>query len=290
VVGARRAQFWQMDPDPDLNQYSHSVPVAVAAERSLISYGDGDVVYLGSDGIRALSARDSSNVATLLDIGSPIDSLVQEFTRENTGSEETDSILVRFASFMLTHTSILHPVSGQLWMFLGDQIFVYANHPGAKVKAWSIFDMPQPLAANLSVRNGPEKSQWCADVCQFGTDVMIRNYADEVYIYGGADGSAYDHTEVEVVTPHMDIGRPGTEKHFTGIDLACSGEWRIEVSLDPTCIFWETVAIISDSSHRLQKIAFDLRGHHIAIRATCTSDMAAKLGQMILYHDIEDEK
>lgn len=291
ILGTRGVQFWQMDADPAQNQFLRWAPAQIAGERSVIGYGDGDIVFMGEDGIRSMTARDSSNIATQLDIGSPIDRLVREFLA-TTEIDAVNGSTLPLAMFCGLNPSVLHPTTGQLWMFAGPEIYVYANHPGAKVRAWSTFDMPQPLEANLSARAGILKSRWCADVVPFCSDVMFRTYADEVFIYGGPDGDAYDTTVAEVVTPHMDLGRPGTLKLWSGIDLTCSGTWTIYVSFDPANIEWEEVAVVVEGSQaRLHGvIPIDRTSYHIAIKATCASASAAKLAQIILYHDLEDEK
>lgn len=292
IIGTRGVQFWQMDPDPDQNQYLRWTPAQIVGERSIIGYGDGDIVFMGDDGIRSMTARDSSNIATLLDIGSPIDRLVREFVAQAGEYAVIDGDLQSTAPFVGLNPSVIHPETGQLWMFAGTQVFVYANHPGAKVRAWSIFDLPEVSPGNIQGRVGLAMNAWCADVAPVARNVMIRNYADEIYIYGGPDGDTYDGSEAEVITPHMDAGRPGTEKYWRGIDMSCSGTWTVYLSFDPSNIEWERVAVIQNGSiARLHgMIPIGRSSYHIAIRAICTSSMAARISQIVLYHDQEDEK
>lgn len=292
VFGTRGVQFWQVDPDFAKLQFLRTVPANCVSGRSIIGYGDGDLAFLAQDGIRSLQARDSSNIATTSDFGSPIDRLVREALSPSLSDiEEVDGLSngeVDNARFYNLAPSVLHPETGQLWMSLKDQIYVFSHYSSASVSAWSTFDLPAVQPENVSTRNGALKSRWMADVCQFNSDVMFRNYADEVFIYGGVNGDAYDASMCEVVTPHMDMGLPGAAKMFRGVDLACQGEWTIEISVDPTQdpLVWEEIATVTNSTHRLTGlIGFEIEASHIALRLTSVSASPARLGQIALYYD-----
>jgi hypothetical protein len=287
VIGTRGAQFWSVDPDFAKNQYDRTIPLSALAPRAIIGYGDGDVAYLGRDGVRSLRARDSSNIAAVADFGSPIDRLIRGELAEGGVFTETTNGTAR-RSDLYYHLPIMqiHPSTGALWLFLKDKIWVYTNYPAAGVRAWSQFDLPTPDPANVSARAGTLKSRWAADACQFVDDIAFRNFADETYIYGGLDGAAYDSSMCEVVTPHMDMGKPGAEKDLAGVDLSCLGTWTIQVSLDPTNVVWETIATVTNSTFRLTGILpIDLKASHIALRLTSTSASLARIGQIVLYYD-----
>lgn len=294
VFGTRGGQFWSMDPDFSKNQYERSVPLTAVAPRAIIGYGDGDVAYLARDGVRSLRARDSSNIAGISDFGSPIDRLIKAALRDLTALGESMS---GAPSTFLTDPAYyppimeIHPDTGALWLFLHDKIYVFSHYPDAGVRAWSMIDLPAPAPANLSAQNGTLKSRWAADVCPVNDDLLIRNFADEVYLYGGLDGVFYDTTLAEVITPHMDMGKPGKNKHIHGIDLSCLGTWTIEVSLDPANVVWEEIATVTNTTYRLAgRVACNLEATHIALRLTSTSASAARIGQVAIYFEGDDDK
>lgn len=296
VFGERGMMFWLVDPDPDQNQYLRTVSGSVFGPRSITGYADGDVLYLSKSGIRSLQARDSSNQARVSDVGSPIDSEIRD--RLSVDSNDTDPLFddidppVANAPFYNLATGIVHEDSGQAWMALRDKIYVLSRYPLAKVLAWSSFDLPLPEYE--TDRAGQGKAQWVADWCEINDTVVLRNFADEVYVYGGADGVSYDTSEVEVVTPFMDMGRPGSIKRFTGIDIVCEGQWRVEYATDhfgdDRETIWEPLAVVDGSSRSGAKIGFDASGTQIALRLRCQDDFAAKLSEILIYYNDGSQK
>lgn len=288
VFGSRGIQFYTVDPDFALTQYQRRIEGSTIAPRSVVGYGDGDLVFLGRSGVRSLQARDSSNLARVSDIGSPIDKAIQSDLRYTTSEAEPVfsgvAAELPVADFYSVAQSAVHTETGQLWMALKGRIFVYSRFTGGRINAWSSFDLPQPDGANLSDVNGPIKSQWIADMAQLNETVAFRNFADEVYVYGGPTGDQYDSTPVEVVTPFMDMGTPGDNKYFTGLDLVCEGEWSIFIATRPVAddqeISWQKVAEVNGRTRGDPRITLNAQGTQIALRLTCSSPFAARLAQV----------
>ena len=62
VFSANHIRVWTIDVDPDNNKLSQTVlNTGTPAAQSVIPYGNIDVFYLSSSGVRSLRARDSSN-------------------------------------------------------------------------------------------------------------------------------------------------------------------------------------------------------------------------------------
>jgi hypothetical protein len=187
--------------------------------------------------------------------------------------------------------AIVEEASGQLWLFLKEKVYVLSVHADAKVRAWSTFDLPTVQPANVSTLNGALKSRWCGDACAINRSIMYRNLADEVFFYGGAGAGTYDTSTVEVITPHMDMGKPGTEKTLTGFDIACTGTWTLEVSTNPNSIAWEAAGTIVNSTYSPSgRIPFETKFTHIALRLTNSVAEAAKVGQVTIYYTGGDER
>lgn len=291
IFGERGIMFWQVDPDPAQNQYLRSIPGSAFGARSITGYGNGDVLYLSRSGIRSLQARDSSNQARVSDVGSPIDLEV----RDQIKADPTDadamfgqvSPEVQNSLFYNLATGIVHSDTGQFWMALRDRVYVLSRYPSAKVLAWSSFDLPMPTYdAPLS---GENKAGWVADWCEINDSVVLRNFADEVYVYGGPEGDTYDESEIEVILPFMDMQRPGSNKHFTGLDLVCDGEWTVEFATDfvgvERDIIWAPVCTVVDGTRGHGRIELAASGTQIALRLTCKSGFAAKLSEIMVHYE-----
>jgi hypothetical protein len=298
VFGRRSIMFWDVDPDFAANQYLRSIEDAIFSPRSAIPYGSGDVMYLTRSGIRSLQARDSSSEARVSDVGSPIDLEIREQIEPDPndaeplfGQESPDS---SNAPFYNLANAIIHQESGQYWLALRDKIHVLSRYPSAKVLAWSSFDMPPVGAGGDDGPNGEIKGRWLADWCPIGSTIAMRNFNDQVFVYGGLDGATYDTSEVEVVTPFMDMGRPGTSKDFRGIDLVCRGRWRVEICTNAPPYgqepVWTTVAEFDGSSRSGSRILFQAKGPHIAVRLTCSEAIAARISEVVIYYNEAAQK
>lgn len=296
VFGERGMMFWGVDADPDLNQYLRTVDGSAFGPRSITGYSDGDILYLSKSGIRSLQARDSSNQARVSDVGSPIDSEIR--ARLNADTNDTDPLFddispeVVNSPFYNLATGIVHKDSGQAWIALRDKIYVLSRYPSAKVLAWSSFDLPFPDFETPVAGTG--KAQWVADWCEINDTVVLRNFADEVFVYGGENGASYDTSEVEVIMPFMDMGRPGSTKRFSGIDVVCEGIWRIDYATDhfgdSRDTIWEPLAVVDGSSRSGSKISFTAAGSQIALRMRCQDSFAAKLSEVLIYYNDGSQK
>jgi hypothetical protein len=292
VFGRRGVQFYSLDPDFAKNQYLRRLEAPLFAPRSVVGYGDGDVVFLARDGIRSLQARDSSNLAKVTDIGSPIDKLIVDALAYSTEAEamfDQDDAIYPIADFYNVACGIVHPDSGQLWMAIKDKIYVYSKFGGSRVAGWSVFDLPTPSQSRLSPKSGTDKSRWVADMCRINDTVVMRNFADEIFVYGGATGEQYDETEAVVVTPFLDMGTPGDVKYFSGLDLVCEGEWTVEASCVPVPdqrnIPWVKIAVIDGRTRAQARVPFQMQGTQIALRFTSRSAYAARLAQVCIYFE-----
>ncbi len=297
IFGRRGAQFYAVSSDPAATQYNRSIMLSLAAPRSITNFGSGDILYLARDGIRSLQARDSSNFAQVSDVGSPIDKLIQEELEYNEDDEEAmlgGSTEYADAQFFRLAKGVIHAETGQFWLALKDKIYVLSRHPAAKVLAWSIYDLPTPDPANINADAGTRKSGWMADACQVGQTVIFRNFADEVYLYGGLDLEEYDDSEVEVITPYLDMGTPETNKHFTGISVVCNGTWTVSVSTtvtnDAETYDWEEVATITQVTRGLAKVTFQTYGSQIAVKMVSTTAVKLIVAQIIVHYETGEEK
>lgn len=290
VFGERGMMFWQVDPDFAQNQYLRSIRGSVFSGRSVTGYGDGDIMFLDRSGVRSLQARDSSNLARVSDLGSPLDSEIRnQIARDVSDADPLFGEVtpeVQNSLFYDLSPGIVHQDTGHIWMAVRDKIYVLSRYPSAKVLAWCEFDLPR--ATNDGGINGNNKASWVADWCPIADSVVLRNFSDEVYVYGGPSGEDYDSAQIEIITPFMDMGRPGSKKNFIGIDIVCDGEWQIEFSTEfrgvERDILWAPIGSVADGTRADAKIGMDATGTHIALRLTCNSEFKAKLSEVTIHY------
>lgn len=277
IFGERGIQFWNVDSDATQFSYARGISgEALAGQRATLPYADGDVLYLTANGIRSLQARDSSNLAVVSDVGSPID-------------EEIEGLINLSPVIGTLCQSIVYEQSGQAWFFIGSKVYVLSRYPSASVQAWSTFDAPTIdaalISATLQYGVGADMNEAVFDAARIGDTVCVRMGTDEVFVYGDTtkSNSQYDDSQVQLITPYFDLGKPATEKQWTAIDLTCSGTWTVEFSVDPNNEAWVEIATVTDISTRSGAIRFDARSTEIAFRLRSTSASQARLSELIFH-------
>lgn len=206
IFSDQACQLWTVDPDPNKNTLVQTLRQAgTVAPRSVRQYGSGDILYLSSDGIRSLKARETSLTASVSDIGSPLDPYVKElFVADETAM--TDSV------------SLLEPSNGRYWLIMKNRILVLSNYPNPKISAWSVFE-PDFVIADAAVA---------------GAFIYLRSTDNKVYRYGSGNAApSYDNSTAEIVLPFLSFDKPATSKQYTALDVACSGVWQVAAGFDP---------------------------------------------------------
>ena len=221
VMGKNATQLWQLDPDPMKDQYHSTLRgTGTIAWRSVLQYGSGDVLFLASDGIRSLRARDSSLAASVSDVGSPIDPLIQDLHREWGEYSMSQAI------------SIVQPVTGRVWVIIplardaetgvvSSRIFVLSAFPGPKITAWSEYRPGFNAVA----------------ACTHNQRIVLRDDQHRIWVYGRMEDTTnpnllYDASPVEIVFPFLAGGEPAIRKNYVGLDAACEGDWEVYASYE----------------------------------------------------------
>ena len=295
IFGKRGVQFYSVDPDFAQTQYLRRVTAFLLSPKSVVEYGDGDVIFLTRSGVRSLQARDSSNFAKVTDVGSPIDALLRDALQSSSETELMGQIARKPSDYFYLAAGAVLPDTGHLWMAVRDRIYVLSRYASAKVQAWSEYILPFPAATEAYLNTSKNFARWVADVCPIGETLMFRTFADEVFIYGGIDGDTYDDTKATIELPFIDAGRPGDNKYFTGLDLVCRGEWLIEACTvakgGETPSPWVTVAQVTDTTRGNDgRIPMNMQGTQIAFRLTTTDVRSAKVAQLGVFYDMAAQK
>lgn len=263
VFARRNTQIWYLDSDPLQNAQRQVIPgVGTFAPRSVVNFGDIDVIFLSDTGIRSLKARDASNQAGVSDIGTPIDTEIIAYMRDLTDAQKAAAC------------AIMEPIDGRYLCALGSRVYSFSYFPASKISSWSRYDP------------GFSIEQW---VSMDGA-VYARS-GDTVYTLGGASGQTYDDCQVEVELPYIDARQIATWKKFTGLDVVCSGEWRVYVNTDPNKpAVWSLIATIKDSTiATLPKMDINFTGESPMVKLRFVNERAgpASISKIVVHYAAE---
>jgi len=174
---------------------------------------------------------------------------------------------------MASAIALLEPSVGRFWMVFPDQIMVLSYFPGPKVTAWSTFTLP--FVAQYAV------------TC--GGYIFIRDNANRLWLYGGADGLRYDNCGVEVRLPYLDGKKPGHNKTFQAFDATVSGTWRVAVSYDFNDSEKEdTLATIDKPTWGFGALEMQGYASHFSLRFYNTDTSNATISNCAAHYEMAD--
>jgi hypothetical protein len=272
VFAAETTQIWTVDPDPDLNKRFQTLGnTGTVSGRSVMPFGESDLLYVDESGIRSLRARNSSNAAAVSDIGVAIDTLIIAKLAALT-QQEREQIY-----------GVIEPRDGRAWVAMKDEIFVFSFFPGSKVSAWSIYH-PSVEVDGEQVRFNVD------DICVFRRKVYVRS-GDKIYIYGGpTEQLVYDNTEPEAWLPMLDGDEPTVGKTLTGIDVACTGIWEIAIAMQPTDAAAEDqIAEVAATTYNGGRLPAQGNTTHFGPRMRGKGDGAASIASLVLHYTTDED-
>lgn len=267
IFSANAIRVWTIDVDPDNNKLDQTVPnTGTLAPQSVRPYGNVDVFYLSTSGVRSLRARDSSNVPSVNDIGVAIDEFVQAFYDE-IGDEQ-----LRLAR------GVIEPRNGSYWLALNDRIFVLSFFQGTKINAWTYYDVDEIDGGTID------------ELVTMEHRVYMRS-GRMIYLYGGEYHSTYpDDGEsiAELSTPFLNAKSPATPKELTGFDIGCEGVWEVKVVPDPADDTYETrIGIFRRPTYSKGRAGLQGTTAMFALKATCSKAGFARISNMAVHYDSE---
>jgi len=261
----RVIQIWDMQADEDNNAPVQTIPEAgTRANRSVVGFGDFDAFYLGDNGIRALRARTSINIAGINDVGTPIDTLVIDWMADQGDTISEDAI------------GLVEPVDGRFWMIIGTRIYVFSYFPTKKVAGWTWYEVDDLTFT---------------DAVAYSGRIYCRADDDVIYLYGGDDNATYDDTVATLELPFMTAGKVGHAKQIEGIDIACSGEWNVKLLIDPRDeTQYVEVGDIDGISYQADGNGALGDAHHVAPKLVSTGDGYASVSKVTVYFEGAEPK
>ena len=260
-------QLWFLDPDPSLNQYYQTLRDAgTLAPNSVRQYVANDVYFLGTHGIRSLRARDLTMTASVADVGSPIDPVIQDLISSNPPDT------------LVWTTAVLSPRTGRIWFVMADRIYVLSNWPSPNISAWSVY------APEFMINKG--------DVVYADPYVVMRATDDSIYRFGspGPTGLVYDSCPVEFDMPFLSFDKPVTNKFYQAFDAICTAEvgsmWNVEMSFDPTATPtpFDQICTMDDATVMGGSIPISGRGTHVQVRVTHQAPGPATFSKMFIHY------
>ncbi len=235
------------------------------APRSVGAYGNSEVFYLHSTGVRSLRALDSLNVTSVNDIGTTVDTYIQEHTRTLSQGTVSDAVYV------------IDPIDGRYWLAIGDKIFVLSYFPSSKINAWTVYE------PGFSV----------TDFAKTNSRIYARA-GDAVYLYGGETGDVYPEEGeqiVEINLPFLSSSKPAHFKGYCGFDIASQNVWEVSALVDPNDADKEVaIGTLYGSTYSGPAVKMALAGNqtHIAPRLICRKAGYASISSLAIHYDEQD--
>jgi hypothetical protein len=259
---ARRSiQLWAIDSDPANNRQGQILSnTGTFAANSVMSIGEIDVFYLSDSGVRSLRARDASNAAVVNDVGTPIDGIILGELASMTEIQKAACC------------AIIEPIDGRYWLAIGSKVYVYSYFPNSQVAAWSVYE-PGFAITKFTTKDGR---------------VYARS-GNVVYLYGGTNNAEYDNSEVEVVLPYLDGGKPAHQKTLNGLDMTIEGSWKIFIGMDPVAInARDDCGTITQPTFSLGRVMANGTGTHVGIRMVNNSSGYARIANLIAHFEANE--
>lgn len=258
VFSRKAVQIWFVDPDPSLNRLLQVLNnIGTFAANSIAAVGDSDIFFLAPSGVRSLRARDSSNSASVYDIGTPIDPIVIAAIKAATEAQRNAAI------------GIIEPIEGRYWLALGNKFYIFTFYPTSKISAWSIYE-----------------PGWNIDAVAVANDRIYVRSGDTIYLYGGDNDDQYDAIEVEIVLPYLDAKTPGTKKKWTSLDVACEGTWLVQAGFDASNPDErDDVATVIGDTFDDDRLDMNGEGSHLGFRLVHNKAEYASLSKLIAHYD-----
>lgn len=261
IFSRRNCQVWNIDVDPSQNSQLQVVQnTGCLSGLSATTYGDIDVFYLSDAGVRSLRAREGTNQAMVNDVGIQVDNFILEELRGKSEGELSKA------------NAIIDPVDGRYMLAIGSKIYVLSQFLASGISSWSTYETGFPVE-NMMVLSGR---------------LYVRS-GDDVYLFGGADNNTYDNTEVELILPYLDGGKPAHRKTLNGVDLTVEGTWALHIGTDPSSPeARDHVANVSAPTFSLGRVVAVGFGTHFGIRLTSSTNGYARLANLLVHYELND--
>jgi hypothetical protein len=212
IFSENNIRIWSISEDSTANVFLQTLQnTGTIAPDSVTPYGNNDVFYLDTSGIRSIKARDSSNAAYVSDVGTSIDTHIRAYMDTLTEAE------------IAAATGMVEPIDGRFWLGIKNRIYVLSYFPGAKISAWSYYEVDFEVQHFAKVGDR---------IYVRGTDTGV----DYLYLYGGPTNATYPDVDEDVCLlefPYFGADNPAAFKELLGIDIVAINDWEVDLLMDP---------------------------------------------------------
>jgi len=212
IFSENNIRIWSISEDSAANVFIQTLQnTGTIAPRSVIPYGANDVFYLAASGVRSIKARDASNAAYVSDVGTPIDTHIQDYMNTLTQEEVRDAI------------GMVEPIDGRFWIGIKNRIYVLSYFPSAKISAWSYYEV------DFDIKN----------FAKVGNRIYVRGTdgsTDFLYLYGGLDNNTFPALNEDICLielPYFSANDPAGNKDLLGFDIVGINSWNVDLLPDP---------------------------------------------------------
>lgn len=168
--------------------------------------------------------------------------------------------------------AVIEPIDGRYWLAIGSKIYVYSYFPNSQIAAWSTYE-PGFSVSKFTTKDGR---------------VYARS-GDVIYLYGGTNNAEYDSSEVEVILPYLDGGKPAHMKTLGGVDMTAEGNWAVYIGMDPAApLAKDAIATVTQPTFTLGRVMASGMGTHVGIRLVNSSSGYARVANLIAHIDYNE--
>lgn len=264
IFSENNIRIWSISEDSAANVFLQTLQnTGTIAAGSVVPYGNNDVFYLDTSGIRSIKARDSSNAAYVSDVGTPIDTHIRAYM--DTLTEEEIAAAV----------GVVEPIEGRFWLGIKNRIYVLSYFPAAKITAWSYYEV------DFEVKH----------FAKVGDRIYVRGTVsgvDYLYLYGGESNNTYPDADEDVCLielPYFDAENPAAFKELLGFDIIGINDWVVEILPDPaddTKIVGQGTA--SGTTYGKQRFGATGVTSLFAVNLTCSAAGPATLSALAMHY------
>jgi hypothetical protein len=270
IFSENNIRVWSISEDSAANTFLQTLRnTGTVAPASVTPYGNNDIFYLDTSGIRSLKARDSSNAAYVSDVGTSIDTHIREYMDTLTEAEISAA------------TGIIEPIDGRLWIAIGKRIYVLSFFPSAKISAFSFYSLDFQVT----------------HLAKVGDRIYARgrddNGDDKLYLYGGTNNNEYpgdDEDNVFIELPYFGARDPAGLKELLGFDIIGINNWKVDILPDPnndTVIVEQ--GITTGTTYGKPRFATSGVSPLFAVNLTCSTAGQATLSALAMHYNDTNE-
>lgn len=263
-------QFWDVDPNPALDQYYKTVDGVGCSFPQTCREFAGDVMFLASSGIRSVTTLQygNQNLAES-DVGSAIDDVVKP---------QVSSVIDPFSEFF---TSM-----GQYWCVMkeiADQpVWAFTFSRTQKISAWAEYKFIQSDGA------GGTTSLNITDAAVVGGHMYLRS-GESVYKVDDTDTNFSDNGidfEMMIEFPFLDFGKPGELKYIASMDVVFQGSCDVQFKFDPNnpALITDKIRLTGDTRQKAS-IPLEITSPSIAPVFSDTSDQDVQIEAITFYFE-----